>query len=223
MSKKYNYVYVTTNLVTLKKYVGSHCTDNIDDGYLGTGRLFLKSVKKHGKENFRREILEECFDVSTARLRESFYIETMGTLDPSGYNLCPHGGIGFKGASHSEATKEKMSKWQKGKTYEELYGPEKAAEMKRKMSEAKKGRTTPRKGKGHLKEMIEKYGDEEGLRRYKEFLQKQRESHIGKKQSKDHIDKRMESMGEVWNKGKTYELDKNGKPINIRNKQNKGN
>jgi len=177
MSKKFNYVYKTTNLVTGKSYVGSHCTDNIDDNYIGSGRLFLKSVRKHGKKNFEREILEICIDASAARMKENYYIGEFETLDPSGYNLCPDGGIGFKGASHSEATKEKMSKWQKGKTYEELYGPEKAAKMKKKQRLAKLGKSTSRKGKGHKKQLIEIYGKEEGNRRYNEMINKQSISH----------------------------------------------
>ena len=49
MDRKFNYVYVTTCLINNKQYVGSHCTDNIDDNYIGSGRLFLKAVRKHGK------------------------------------------------------------------------------------------------------------------------------------------------------------------------------
>jgi group I intron endonuclease len=180
MSKKFNYIYITTNLITNKSYIGSHCTDNIDDGYIGSGRLFLKSVRKHGKENFSRRILEICDDASIARGKEEYFIEAFGTLYPSGYNLSTKGGIGFKGSMHTLETKKKMSIWQRGKTYEELYGFEKAAEMKRKQSEKKKGKSTSRKGRGHKQELIEKYGIEEGNKRYNEFIKKQRESHKGK-------------------------------------------
>jgi len=196
MTKEFNYVYLTKNLITNKGYVGSHCTNNIDDGYIGSGRLFLKSVRKYGKENFLREILEICIDASLARLREEFYISEFGTLDPSGYNLAPKGGIGFNGSFHSEATKMKMSKWQKGKTYEELYGLEKAIEMKQKQRLAKLNKTTSRKGIGHKKQMIEKYGEEEGALRYAEMLKKQKETHSkenhhnwGKNLKKETIEK----------------------------------
>ena len=89
MSKEFNYVYLTKNLITGKGYVGSHCTNNIDDGYIGSGRLFLKSVRKHRKKNFIREILEICIDASLARSREEFYISQFSTMAPSGYNLSP--------------------------------------------------------------------------------------------------------------------------------------
>jgi group I intron endonuclease len=179
MKKDFNYVYITTNILNGKQYVGSHSTNTVDDGYLGSGRYFLKALKKEGKENFKREILQECADILEARELEGSYIEKYNTLCPNGYNLSPKGGIGFKGANHSEHTKKKQSKWQKGKTYEELYGPEKAAKMKEKQRQRKLGTTTKRKGKGFKKEFIEKYGKEEGLKRFEEFIEKQRNKKLG--------------------------------------------
>ena len=38
-SKTYHYIYRTTCLVTGKFYVGMHSTDNLDDGYLGPGKI----------------------------------------------------------------------------------------------------------------------------------------------------------------------------------------
>jgi len=192
MSKKFNYIYITTNILNNKQYVGSHCTDNIDDGYIGSGRLFLKAVRKYGKENFSREVLEECESDIKAREREGIFIEQFNTLDPGGYNLSPKGGIGFKGATLSTNQRKKMSEWQKGKTYEELYGPEKAAEMKKKMREAKLGKGTLRKGKGHKQELIEKYGEEKGLKRYNSFVEKQRKWKLKR-------DKKCPYCGEMFN------------------------
>jgi len=206
MDKKFNYVYITTNLINGKQYVGSHATDNIDDGYIGPGRYFLRSLRKEGKQNFKREILEECNNREEAILKEEFYILKFKTLCPHGYNMCPKGGIGFSGASHSEITKEKQARWQKGKSFEELYGADKARLMKEKISQRKKGISTKRKGRGHKKELIEKYGESEGLNRYRIFIEKQKNTHIGKKQSVKTIEKRKETMGEPWNKGKSYTL-----------------
>jgi hypothetical protein len=204
MEKDYNYVYITTHIITKKQYVGSHSTYNIDDNYLGSGRYFLRAIKKEGKEKFKREILEECSNILEARELEGFYIEKYNTLYPNGYNLSPKGGIGFKGATHSILTKEKQSIWQKGKTFIELYGEEKAMKMKEKQRQKKIGTTTKRKGKGHKQELIEIYGEIDGILRYEEFVKKQREQKLGKKQSIETIEKRMKSLGDPWNKGKTY-------------------
>ncbi len=56
--KKYHFLYKTTNLLNGKVYYGIHSTNNIEDDYLGSGSYFYRSLKKYGKENFKREILE---------------------------------------------------------------------------------------------------------------------------------------------------------------------
>ena len=61
MSKKIHqhyYIYKTTNLINGKYYFGMHCTDNLNDGYIGSGTQLKRSIIKHGKENFKTEILE---------------------------------------------------------------------------------------------------------------------------------------------------------------------
>jgi len=56
--KKYHFIYKTTNLLSGKYYIGMHSTDNLDDGYLGSGKRLRYSINKHGAENHVREILE---------------------------------------------------------------------------------------------------------------------------------------------------------------------
>ena len=53
----YYIVYKTTNLKTGYIYVGVHRTNDLDDGYLGSGKKLKKAVEFHGAENFKRETL----------------------------------------------------------------------------------------------------------------------------------------------------------------------
>jgi hypothetical protein len=59
MKKEFNFIYITTNLINGKQYIGDHSTNNLNDNYLGSGRPYLKrALSEYGKENFKREIIE---------------------------------------------------------------------------------------------------------------------------------------------------------------------
>ena len=101
-------VYLTTNILNNKIYVGIHQTENPDifDGYLGNGINrnkpssiknckvpFHNAVKKYGFDNFRRntikvfDTLEEALDLETEIVNEEF-IKRQDT-----YNITLGGGI----------------------------------------------------------------------------------------------------------------------------------
>ncbi len=108
-----HYVYLTTNIINGKRYVGDHSTEDIHDGYIGSGKIFTKAVKKYGKKNFRKQILEHFESKIEAFKAQEKYIEKFDTLFPHGYNLSPKGGFGLQ-CFHSEYTKEQMRLSHKG-------------------------------------------------------------------------------------------------------------
>ena len=57
MKEKHYLVYQTTNLLNGKIYIGQHQTDNLNDGYIGSGVELNLDIKKFGRDNFKREIL----------------------------------------------------------------------------------------------------------------------------------------------------------------------
>jgi len=80
-------IYETINLINGKKYRGMHKTSNIEDGYLGSGYAFENAIKKHGKDNFKREILEYCNSYEELIEKEKIYVDDEWVKDSSNYNL----------------------------------------------------------------------------------------------------------------------------------------
>lgn len=72
----YGYVYLTTNLINNKLYIGQHRYSKpvIDRSYLGSGYVLRNAIKKYGKENFKCEILEFIETKQDANEREKFWI-----------------------------------------------------------------------------------------------------------------------------------------------------
>ena len=55
---KYHYLYKITNEITNEYYYGVHSTDDLRDGYFGSGSALWENIKKYGRENFIKHILE---------------------------------------------------------------------------------------------------------------------------------------------------------------------
>ena len=85
--ENYYILYETTNLINGKNYRGIHKTSKLEDGYLGSGLALEKSIKKYGRENFRREILEFCNSYEELLEKEALYVDEEWVKDKSNYNL----------------------------------------------------------------------------------------------------------------------------------------
>ena len=86
MKNDYFFIYETTNLINSKKYRGIHKTKNINDNYIGSGMAFTYAVKKYGKENFKREILEYCNSYDELLEKEKIYVNEEWVKDRANYN-----------------------------------------------------------------------------------------------------------------------------------------
>lgn len=109
----YNYIYKTTCLVTGRYYIGMHSTSNIDDGYLGSGKKLWRSIKKHGRENHIREILEFLPDRKSLNLRESEIVTDVILTDSLCMNLVRGGHGGIFNAEHLCKMRKGASAWMK--------------------------------------------------------------------------------------------------------------
>ena len=101
MNKIYNYFYKITNNINNHFYYGVHCTDNLNDGYMGSGTRLKYAYKKYGMENFSKEILKFFDTVKEAYEYEAEVVNETLMLDPNCYNI-KQGGQGWN--THGLAT-----------------------------------------------------------------------------------------------------------------------
>lgn len=87
-------------------YRGKRSSEFIDDDYLGSGTLFLKALKKYGRDSFERTILFEAFDEESAFWAESQLVDQEWCDRKDTYNITPGGrGISSHVASEINATR----------------------------------------------------------------------------------------------------------------------
>jgi len=96
----YYFVYKVVNIINNNFYIGAHRTKDINDNYLGSGKIIGKAIKKHGRNNFTREILkffdteQEMYDYEAEivtfefiQRRDTYNMKLGGyTIPPEGFN-----------------------------------------------------------------------------------------------------------------------------------------
>ncbi len=125
--KKQHYLYVSTNIVNGKKYVGQHVTDletveqMLKDRYLGSGNLLIKSIKKHGRKKFKKEIIavyktqKEVDKAEIDFIKNNYVLENKDTW----YNRGSGGQFG-RTEQHRELTSKAMKKVWRQPEYREM-------------------------------------------------------------------------------------------------------
>lgn len=88
----FHIVYKTINKVNNKYYYGVHTTDNIDDGYLGSGTNLMRAIAKYGRDSFEREIICLFDDRTEALLYEKKLVSPRVLKDVKCYNIVEGGG-----------------------------------------------------------------------------------------------------------------------------------
>lgn len=93
--KKYHFIYKTACINTGRFYIGMHSTDKMEDGYIGSGQRLWHSIRYHGRENHKIEILEFCQDRKSLSIREREIVNEDLLGNSNCLNLCLGGEIGF--------------------------------------------------------------------------------------------------------------------------------
>lgn len=128
-------VYKITNKINGKFYIGKHQTKNLDDGYMGSGKLIKAAIQKYGLENFEKQVLHVF--KTEAEMNEAE--KSLVILGEDSYNLAEGGqggasvaafGSRNKGKKHSQEAIEKLRRKSSGKKH--------SLETKQKISESNK-------------------------------------------------------------------------------------
>lgn len=183
---KYRYIYkITCTRGKFRNhfYFGQHTTDNLDDGYKGSGKFLLDYYKKYPNDYIKEIIAfydtqeelnqaeydiihpwlgnEMCLNISEGGMGGSHYAWNKGV--PCSEQQKQHLRELNKGKIHSEETKQKISNsmkgkntWMKDKILSEEHKLHIAESMKGK-NKWSKGRKLSEEQKQHISEGIRKY------------------------------------------------------------------
>jgi group I intron endonuclease len=152
--KVHHLIYKTTNLINEKFYIGMHSTDNLNDGYVGSGKRLWYSINKHGKENFKLEILELLPDRISLKEREKEIVNSDLIKEEKCMNLRIGGEGGFsteqQKINNEKSLKKQKWLWENDKMW--------ADNKRTRMSNSLKGRVPSFINNSHSKETKTKIG-----------------------------------------------------------------
>jgi len=83
----YGFIYMTTNMINGKKYIGQKKLDTGSrwKSYLGSGYHLMMSIKKYGKENFSREIIAIAYSFDQLNELEHKFINYHNAVESEDY------------------------------------------------------------------------------------------------------------------------------------------
>lgn len=189
MEKNY-YVYLITNTISGKKYIGSRiCYITPEqDNYWGSSKYLNKDYDNFSKDKFIKEILEKNYTNKHDMLDgESNYILKYNTLEPNGYNrFLPNQRIGFHGSCNK--------------------GRKNTTEHNKKISNVTSGNKNPMFGRHHSPKTIEKIKEgnrgknvsNETKEKISNFLKTRKRKPLSKEQKENIRNKTREGMLKYW-------------------------
>jgi len=163
----FHYLYKITNNINGKIYVGVHSTEDMNDGYMGSGDLILKAIDKYGVDNLNKDILfqfddresafmceSEIVDDEFVRRKDTYNLNVGGNAPPSARGRTPWN----KGSVMPDGVKNKISESVKG-VNNHFYGKSHTDESRRKMSDSHKGEIPWNRGIPHSEESRKKMSE----------------------------------------------------------------
>lgn len=164
----YGYIYLTTNLINGKGYIGKHKSSKFDCSYKGSGKLIQRAISKYGYENFYTEMLCECFSEEELDSEERFLIEFFSAAEAEDfYNIAKGGKGGWDFIDLSGPNNPN-------------YGKHLSPEVKAKLSASKSGRRLSETHKSRIRD------SHLGHKHSRETRSKMSSTRLGTPKSEDH-------------------------------------
>lgn len=175
--QKTGIIYLVTNLINDKKYVGQTYTlfesrkrRHYKNAFVYNQPFtFYNALRKYGKENFKWEIIEKDIEISLLDEREIYWIKFYDS-HTNGYNMTD-GGRTVKGYKHTEESKNKIRQKTKGISNLDRYIARYGEIEGRKVYDDYINKMKNRKGKKRIDLLIEKYGEMEGKKKYEAMVE----------------------------------------------------
>lgn len=142
----YYIIYEITCKINSKIYVGCHATNNLNDGYLGSGKYIKSAIKKYGKENFDRKILHFFDNAETMFEKEREIVSEDFVNSDMTYNLVVGGFGGFKVLDVNEWRVKLKESSAKRVNKQPMLNKTHSEKTKQQMSDSNKGRPAWNKG-----------------------------------------------------------------------------
>ena len=107
---KHYLIYKITCSINNKIYIGKHKTDDIDDGYMGSGSLLKYDQNLFGIDKFKREILFECKSEEEMNAKEAEIVNEDFIARDDVYNIKLGGDGGWDHINSNKALKSKITR-----------------------------------------------------------------------------------------------------------------
>lgn len=107
---KHYIIYQIQNKLNGMIYIGKHQTEDLNDGYMGSGIRIVRAIEKYGVENFEKTILFECSSIEEMNAKETEIVNENFIARDDVYNIKLGGDGGWDYVNSDKSSYRKGSK-----------------------------------------------------------------------------------------------------------------